>query len=251
MHSILLKGFDFSWLHLFNSLQWKRHAGRVQARCHATKDPSCNPTGIVALKPLASGTSLKKHSILLTVGGHVHLTWLFDLWFEKASTTSPPGTPIMCSLAGGRESHVLIYNWTQPIDPEVHVINMSVSAVKSYTRFFFQEHQQHLVSFLFTYCPPTLTGVTYRPAGGAGTVSSDVVAHSSVLTGAALLTLRPVTTGGAALSTAVTTCQKSNNSDTKLGFCLQFFVSTKHALTNNKRSINIYFVDTKERVAKE
>lgn len=55
------------------------------------------------------------------------------------------------------------------------------------------------------HCLPTITCVTYRPPGRAGTVSSDVVARSSILTGAALLTMRPVTTGGAALSTAVTT----------------------------------------------
>lgn len=54
-------------------------------------------------------------------------------------------------------------------------------------------------------CPAFITDVTYRPASRAGTVSSDVVARSSILTGAALLTVGPMTTGGAALSTAVTT----------------------------------------------
>lgn len=45
--------------------------------------------------------------------------------------------------------------------------------------------------------------LTYRPAGGAGAVPGDVVARSSVLTGAALLAVRPVTPGGAALAAAV------------------------------------------------
>lgn len=54
--------------------------------------------------------------------------------------------------------------------------------------------------------------VTHRPPGRAGTVSSDVVARSSILTGAALLTLRPMTTGGAALSTAAITQVKNQMS---------------------------------------
>lgn len=45
--------------------------------------------------------------------------------------------------------------------------------------------------------------LTYRPAGGAGAVPGDVVARPSVLTGAALLAVRPVTPGGAALAAAV------------------------------------------------
>lgn len=51
--------------------------------------------------------------------------------------------------------------------------------------------------------------VTYRPPSRTGTISCDVVARSSVLTGAALFTLRPMTTGGAALPTAVSTQVKS------------------------------------------
>lgn len=59
--------------------------------------------------------------------------------------------------------------------------------------------------------------VTYRPASGAGAVSSDVMARSTVLTGAATLALGSVTTRGTALSTSVArvTCQRSKVLDTK------------------------------------
>lgn len=85
------------------------------------------------------------------------------------------------------------------------------------------------------HCLPTSLRVTYRPAGRARTISSDVVACSSILTGAALLTLRPMTTGGAALSTAVATQVRSQMSD-------------KNAQTNIKWHINIFYTHHKESV---
>lgn len=45
---------------------------------------------------------------------------------------------------------------------------------------------------------------TYRPPSRAGTVSSDVVARSSILAGATLLAVKTVATGGAPLATTVT-----------------------------------------------
>lgn len=47
------------------------------------------------------------------------------------------------------------------------------------------------------------TCVTYRPPSGAGTVSGDVVARSSILAGATLLAVKTVATGGAPLATTV------------------------------------------------
>lgn len=48
------------------------------------------------------------------------------------------------------------------------------------------------------------TCATYRPPSGAGTVSGDVVARSSVLAGATLLAVKAVAPGGAPLATTVT-----------------------------------------------
>lgn len=48
------------------------------------------------------------------------------------------------------------------------------------------------------------TCVTYRPPSGAGTVSGDVVACSSILAGATLLAVKTVATGWAPLATTAT-----------------------------------------------
>lgn len=71
------------------------------------------------------------------------------------------------------------------------ILRFTVSALKAF------------VLFHFSGLSPLVLFVTYRPAATARTISSDMVACSSILTGAALLTLWPVATGGAALSTAV------------------------------------------------
>lgn len=50
--------------------------------------------------------------------------------------------------------------------------------------------------------PPWSCGPTYRPAWGAGTLSSDVVAGTPILAGAAQLTVSPVASRWTQLLTA-------------------------------------------------
>lgn len=100
------------------------------------------------------------------------------------------------------------------------------SQTPHYKFYFFSpsREQRHSILIYCTFPPPlnlqqrssifsprafAFASVTYRPPSRAGTISCDVVARSSVLTGAALFTLRPMTTGGAALPTAVSTQVKS------------------------------------------
>lgn len=171
-------------------------------------------------KPLDDGDIPKvTHYVSDCVGGHVHLTLLFELQF------------IYLFLTESRKSHVLIYNWTQHIDPTVSVLNMSVGPIKTTLEtkmvFFVQFSSLRL---FFHHCILAFTWVTYRPPDRAGTISSDVVAGPSILTGAALLTLRPVTTEGAALSTAVTTQVNSQMSQT-YNLCLPavFCINKEHS----------------------
>lgn len=79
----------------------------------------------------------------------------------------------------------------------------------SHLLYFFPPLNLQQRSSIFSPRAFAFASVTYRPPSRAGTISCDVVARSSVLTGAALFTLRPMTTRGAALPTAVSTQVKS------------------------------------------
>lgn len=102
---------------------------------------------------------------MLTVGGSVHLTCLCELGFKKACSRN-------FFLQGANNPTFLIYNWTQNIDPKVHV-NMSLVTFQyklccTSKRFSRNNNTQPISSvwpFLLISFPPLLMWPTVQPAG--------------------------------------------------------------------------------------